>query len=303
MTNKNTSVIHFFIAVILLWGINWPMNKIGIEYMPSIWHATLRIGIGSVSMFILVLLIGKFKIPRKEDLPVVLISGFLQMGMFSMLINLGLMYVEAGRSAILVYTIPLWITPLALIFFKETLNWLKLLGLLLGIGGILILFSPWSMDWSSTNIIYGNCFLIGAAITMAVSICCSRNMQWKSSPLELLPWQLLVGTLPVWLIAYLMEPEPHIEWNQISLSAMAYTAVLATAIGNWGLTVVSRNLPSITVSLGLLGVPITGVISAALILEETITLSMRLAMLFIFSGLICVALSGKIRKIELASEA
>lgn len=296
MTNKTSSVFYFFIAVILLWGINWPMNKIGIEYMPSIWHATLRLGLGSASMFLFVLLLGKLKIPSKEDLPVMLTTGLLQMGLFSMLINLGLMYVDAGRSAILVYTIPLWITPLALIFFNEKLNVLKLLGLILGIGGVIILFSPWSMDWSDTNVIYGNCFLIGAAITMAVSICCCRNMQWQSSPLELLPWQLLIGTLPVWLIACLMAPKPIIEWNQTSISAMTYTAVLATAIGNLGITVVSRRLPSITVSLGLLGVPMTGVISAALILGEVITPSMRYAMIFIFSGLICVAISSKVRK-------
>jgi drug/metabolite transporter (DMT)-like permease len=296
MTNKtSSSVFYFLIAVILLWGINWPMNKIGIEYMPSIWHATLRIGLGSASMFLFVILLGKFKIPTKKDLPVMLTTGLLQMGLFSMLINLGLMYVEAGRSAILVYTIPLWITPLALFFFKEKLNPLKLLGLILGIGGIIILFSPWSMDWSDPHIIYGNCFLIGAAITMAISICCCRNMQWQSSPLELLPWQLFIGTLPVWLIATIMEPEAVIQWNKTSISAMAHTAVLATAIGNFGLTIVSRKLPSITVSLGLLGVPMTGVISAALILGEVVTLSMRLAMVFIFSGLICVAISGKVK--------
>jgi hypothetical protein len=38
------------------------------------------------------------------------------------------------------------------------------------------------------------------------------------------------------------------------------------------------------------------VISAALILEEDVTLSMKMAMCFIFSGLFFVAISGRFRK-------
>jgi drug/metabolite transporter (DMT)-like permease len=299
--SASSKIYLLFLTVILLWGINWPMNKIAMVYMPAIWHAALRLAIGSASIFVIVALVGKFKIPTRKDLPIVFFMGILQMGMFTMFINLGLNYVDAGRSAILVYTIPLWVTPLAMIFFKEQLNWLKALGLAFGMLGIIILLCPWSIDWSTSDLLYGHAALIGAALCMAVSICAARNLSWDSSPLELLPWQLFIGTLPVLLIACLTSPWPEIEWNQISISAMAYTAILATAIGNGGITMVSRSLQSITVSLGLLGVPLTGVISAVLILEETVTLSMKLAIIFIFGGLICVALSSKLTKEKTAN--
>jgi drug/metabolite transporter (DMT)-like permease len=276
MTKSPLAKIYLlFIMVILLWGLNWPMNKIGMAYMPAIWHAALRLGIGCISMFVFLGLLGKLKAPQKQDLPLILTLGLLQMGLFTMLINIGLNYVDAGRSAILVYTIPIWVTPMALFLFNEKLNLLKSCGLALGTIGIIILFSPFSLDWSNQETIYGNCVLIGAAICMAISICCSRNLKWNSSPLELLPWQLLVGTLPVLFIAYIIAPSPTIEWNSTSIWSMAYTAVLATALCNGGISVVSRKLSSITVSLGLLGVPLTGVISAALILDEDITMTMK----------------------------
>jgi drug/metabolite transporter (DMT)-like permease len=294
--NPLSKIAFLFIMIIFLWGLNWPMNKIGMEYMSALWHAALRLGIGCVSMFVLVGLLGKLKTPKKNDLPLVFIMGLLQMGLFTLLINLGLNFVDAGRSAILVYTIPIWVTPMALFFFNEKLNVLKSCGLALGFFGIMILFSPFSLDWTSNETIYGNCILIGAALSMAISICCARNLKWHSTPLELLPWQLLVGTLPVLLIAFINEPSPTIEWNSTSILAMTYTAVLATALCNGGIAVVSRRLPSITVSLGLLGVPLVGVISAALILDEDITKTMKLAMIFIFSGLFCVALSARNKK-------
>lgn len=296
MTNPLSKIYLLFITIIILWGLNWPMNKIGMEYMSAIWHAALRLSIGCISMFALVGFLGKLKLPKKNDLPLIFIIGLLQMGLFTLLINLGLNYVDAGRSAILVYTIPIWVTPMALFLFNEKLNLLKSCGLVLGFLGIMILFSPFSLDWTSHETIYGNCILIGAALCMAISICCARNLQWHRSPLELLPWQLLVGALPVLLIAFINEPSPIIEWDHTCVSAMIYTAVLATALCNGGIAVVSRKLPSITVSLGLLGVPLVGVISAALILDENITVTMKLAMIFIFCGLFCVALSGRVRK-------
>jgi drug/metabolite transporter (DMT)-like permease len=306
LSNKQSapSTLYFlFLLVIVVWGVNWPMNKIGMEYMPAIWHAALRLGIATIFMFIFVGLLGKLKLPTKQDLPIIFTIGILQMGAFTTFINFGLVYVDAGRSSILVYTIPLWLIPLALIFFKEKMTMLKTIGFGLGMIGIFILFSPWSLDWSTSEAVYGHCILLLAAISFALAICCSRNMSWTSSPMSLLPWQLLVATIPVCLIALIQYPSPNIVWDRTCFLAMSYTGIIATAIGNYCATMISKGLPSITVSLGLLGVPLCGVISAAIILDETITSSMKLAMVFIFGGLICVALSGRKPKASIVMEA
>jgi drug/metabolite transporter (DMT)-like permease len=296
MSSSSLKTYLIFLLVILLWGINMPMNKIAMQYMPAIWHAAIRLGISCVTVFIVLGMFKKLKIPTKRDLPIILTVGLLQIGIFTTLINFGLNFVDAGRSSMLVYTTPLWATPLAIILFKEKLNYLKTLGLGTGLFGILVLLSPWSIDWTSGKIIFGNCILIGASICMAISILSARNLSWSSSPIDLLPWQLLVGTLPTLAIAFLTDPNPTIEWNSTSTLAMAYTAVLATSLGNGGLTIISKNLPSINVSLGLLGVPLTSIISSAFILNERVSMTMKFAMIFIFVGLICIALSSKVKK-------
>lgn len=293
LTKPNRKLYLLFVTVILLWGFNWPVNKIGMQYIPAIWHAAFRLVIGCLSMFLFVILRGQLKLPTKKDLPLIIIMGLFQMGLFSMLISLALMYVDAGRSAILVHTTSLWVIPIAIIFLKEKLTLLKLTGFLLGMIGVFVLFSPWSMDWSSNEAIYGHAILLLAAVSLAISICCARIMPWTRSALELMPWQLLVAALPVLTIACIIEPSPEIEWNSNSLFAMAYTGVFATALGHFAATIVSKGLPSITVSLGLLGVPFTGVLSAAIFLGEPVTMTILLALSFIASGLACVALSGK----------
>ncbi|MGE3319184.1 MAG: DMT family transporter [Candidatus Berkiella sp.] len=288
-------VYSLFAAVIFIWGFSWPINKIGIEYIHPIWFATFRLILGTLSMFALVAFLKRLVIPSRKDLPLILTLGFFQMGLFTLFINIGLFYVDAGRSAILTYTTPFWILPFAVLFFHEKLSPLKLLGFLMGLVGVLVLFSPWSIDWSDQNALLGNGLLLLAAISFGISLLCARNMTWHRPAIELLPWQLLVGIVPVSLLSVLMVPNPVLQFTQTGIFSLLYTGILGTGIAYWCSNIVSKELPSMTVSIGFLGVPICGLLSSAIILHEPITAPLKIAMFFIPCGVLCVTLGSKSR--------
>lgn len=277
----------------LIWGFSWPMNKIGIQFMSPIWFTACRLTIATASTFLALKLLGKFVMPTKKDLPLILSIGILQMGIFTVMINVGLYFVEAGRSAILSYTTPLWVLPLAIIFFKEKPTFLKWAGFSLGMMGVLVLCSPWSITWSDQNVLLGNLALLAAALAMAISILAARNLKWQQSPLVLLPWQFLVGAIPTILVAYYVDPNPRVEWSPQLLLALAYTGLIGTALGNLCATILSKELPSITVSLGFLGVPLFGVMFSSLVLNEVITPSIQIAMILIPAGIVCLSLGNR----------
>ena len=288
-----TQVYTLFISVILIWGLSWPINKMGMQFIPAIWFATFRLVIATLTTFVLVGSIRRLVLPSRRDLPLILSIGIFQMGFFTLLINLGLFYVDAGRSAILTYTTPFWVLPVAVIFFNEKLSPLKILGFILGMIGVIALFSPWSIDWQDPLQLLGNGLLLLAAISFGIALLCARQLQWHRPALELLPWQLLVGTIPVLSIALAFEPNPIIEFNHTAVLTLIYTAVLATAVANCGSTLVSRELPSVTVSIGFLGVPISGLLFSSLILDEPFTTAIKIAMVFIPAGLVCFVLAKK----------
>lgn len=287
--NPTIRIYMLVILLIIVWGLCWPINKLGLAYIPPIWFAVFRLLIGTISLFCITLFAGKFALPTRKDLPIIFVFGLLQMAVFISLITIGLSYVSAGRSAMLVYTTPIWVTPLAILFFHEKLTIYKTIGFLLGIMGIFILFSPWEMDWSNKAVLLGNTLLLIAAFVWAVTILCARNMKWHHTPLELVPWQLLLGTLLVFIMAYLKQPAPLIKWNVTLIFSLVFTGTLGAAFGYWGSIVVSKELPSITASLCYLAVPVSGLIFSALLLHETITPMMIVAMLFILLGLTFVA--------------
>jgi drug/metabolite transporter (DMT)-like permease len=266
ITHPNIFRMYVLITLlVIIWGLSWPINKIGLAFMPPIWYAAFRLLIGMVSLFAIVFFGGKFVIPNRRDLPIIVVFGFLQMTLFMTLITIGLHYVSAGRSAILVYTTPIWVMPLAILFFNEKLTVYKAVGFLLGMVGILILFSPWEIDWSNRV-----------------------HMTWYRTPLELVPWQLLFGMLFVFTIAYIEEPAPLINWNHTLISSLLFTGALGAAFGYWGTMVVSKELPSITVSLCYLAIPVVSMIFSAFLVHEPIIFITVVAMLFILAGIACV---------------
>src|SRR5271169_552695 len=95
--------------LVLIWGCNWPANKIILIHISPLWFAYLRLALGAMSLFLVrAFWTDGIKLPARADLPIVLSIGLVQMAAMLALINLGLADVPAGRSAILCYTTPLW---------------------------------------------------------------------------------------------------------------------------------------------------------------------------------------------------
>jgi len=291
--HTNGGTYGLLISVIMTWGLCWPTSKMGLFDISPLWFSALRLIIGSGLMFAILFLSKKFTLPKRQDLPLILSVGLLQMGLFLMLLNLGLLHVDAGRSAILVYTTPLWVTPVAIFVFGEKLTRLKSLGLILGLGGIITLFSPWGIDWSNRNIIFGNLMLILAAISWACTLLHVRYAKWHSTPFQLIPWQLLTGAIPVTIIAAIYEPTTQIHWTNSSTFCLLFNALLGTAFAYWGVIVTGKRLSVINISLCLLGVPVVGLLSSNLLLGEPLTANILTSMLLILGGLACVALGSK----------
>lgn len=290
MKFSNFRILGLFIFIILSWGLAWPINKIGLGYMSPLWYTAIRLIVGTITMMALVIAVKKFAWPERKDYPLIVIIGLLQISIYILLTNIGLAYLPAGRSSLLAYTTPLWVMPIAILFFKEDAGLLKWLGFGLGIGGLMILMSPWELDWSDHNVLIGSAMLLLASLCWAISMLCARYMQWTKTPFELIPWQLLVGTIPILLFAWIKEPTITVEWNTSLILSLVYTGILVTGLSYWSGVVINKSLPTIVVSLGFLIVPVFSLTVSACFLDEMINLPTAMAMGLILMGLICVVI-------------
>lgn len=278
-------------AIVVFWGVNWPVMKVGLQSITPMWYAFSRFVIGAATLFAILAATGRLARPRRADLAVLVSVALLQMALFLICVNFGLLRVDAGRAAILTYTTPLWVTPVAVALLGERLTARKGIGLALGLAGVATLFNPLGFDWSETEVVTGNALLMLAALGWAGAILHTRRHTWHLTPLQLAPWQMSLAAPILFVLALTVEGDAQIAWSPGLLVNLLYNGIVATAFCFWAVVSVQRSLPAISTSLGLLGVPTAGMLLSALLLGETLTATRLGGLVLILGGMAMVNLA------------
>jgi drug/metabolite transporter (DMT)-like permease len=277
-------------ATIVLFGLTWPVMKIGLVAGTPVWLAAGRATTSMLTAFALLGALGRLSWPHRADWPVILSVGGLQLACFFALANLGVQSVPAGRSGVLAYTTMLWMVPLSLLV-GEKVGWRGFVGVALGVAGIVVLADPQRFDWHDHDIVMGHLYLLTAAFTWALAMLHTRHHRWRTTPLDVLPWQMTVATVLLWLLAPIAEPHGHLDGGKWQLwMALIYIGVIAGPTGTWAAVSVTRALPPLTSSLGMLGVPLVGILSSVLLVHEPITAPLALGTALVIAGIAIVIL-------------
>lgn len=253
--------------------------------------------IAALSLTIYLIGTRQFCLPSRQDIPIVLSGGILFAGLFVALINFGLVYVDAGRATILAYTTPFWVILISRLFLKRKATRAQMSGFLFGILGVGILFNPLSFNWLDHQVLIGNGLLLLAALCWAIVIVHTKEHQWKNTPLQIVPWQMLIAAILLGVLAVIFEPHAKTTWSMHFFFILMFLGLICSAYAYVISFVVSKQLPSITTSLGFLLVPILSLILSAFMLGEKITWSTSLAIILIVVGLAIVVMGDmKLRK-------
>ena len=273
------------LVIALSWGMSWPVNKAVLSYVSPLWAVATRLWLAAGVLFVISLLSGKLRLPPRQDLPMVVSLAVLHMGLFAGLTSLGLVYVSAGRTVLVAYTTPLWVFPLAWLFAGEALSGKRLVAVACGMLGLALLVNPLAIEWSNSGVITGHALILLAALCWAVSIVYTRIHEWVSSPFDLLFWQLLLGAVLTSVAALIFEGWPVIDVTPHFILLLVYGGTISTSLAYWALSTVNRSLPATTTALGLLAVPVFGVVSSMITLGERFDVFTTAALLLIVGGI------------------
>jgi drug/metabolite transporter (DMT)-like permease len=284
--------VFFLAAVVMSWGLTWPVNKLVLATVPPLWAVALRTTIASAATFVLAFALRRLIVPPRGDLPVLLSITLLHMAGFTVLTSFGLSVVPAGRSVVLAYTTPLWVTPGAALFLGERLTRRRTLGVVIGLAGLAALFNPLAFDWTSRATVLGNAAILAGALLWAGSILHIRGHRWRATPFELLPWELLLTTVILVPISLAFEGAPDWAWTPALLGLLLYGGLPGTALPYWAIAMATRRLSAVTISLGLLATPAFSVVVSTLWLREPLSPSLVVAIVLILGGIAIGATEG-----------
>lgn len=286
------AALSLFSVVILAWGFNWTVTKLLVQSVPPLWLSAVRSTIALVVLFAMMLATRDLRLPKRGDLAVVFNIALLHMTAFAALMAIGLQTVAAGRSIVLGFTTPLWVIPGAMLFLGERLTARRAVGVALGLAGLGLMFNPAAFDWSDRQALHGNGLLLLAAFCWSVSIVHIRKHVWISTPYQLVFWEVLVATALLAFLAAVFEGSPNISWDAQVVLLFLYGGVFGVALAYWAMAMVSRSLPAVTTSLGVLATPVVGVLSSVVFLNEAFDLTLAAAMVLILGGIALGNLGG-----------
>jgi len=292
--SKRTALALFTI-VIFAWGLNWTVAKLTLQYMTPLWMAAIRGGLAAVVLLFVMLATKSLRIPKRGDVPVVCSIALFHMTAFAALMSIGLQMVPAGRSIVLGYTTPLWVTPAAVLLLGERLTPARIAGVGVGMAGLAVMFNPLAFDWADKRALLGNGLLLLSAFCWAISIIHIRAHRWVSTPFQLVFWEVLLATIVLTLLAILFEGWPQITWNIQLVLLLGYGSVIGVSLAYWAMAMVNRSLPAVTTSLGVLATPVVGVVSSMVMLDEPFDLSLLVALTLIIGGITLGTVGGNKR--------
>jgi len=279
--------------VVVLFGLSWPVIRIGLGAGTPIWLAAARATLSAATAFVLVATLKRLAWPGRADWPIILSVGGLQLTCFFAFANLGVQIVPPGRSGVLAYTTMLWMVPLSWMI-GEKVGRRAFAGAALGVAGILVLVDPLRFDWSDRRVMLGHGWLLAAGFTWALAILHARRHSWRMSPLDVLPWQMGVATVLLWILAFALEPAGRLDLQQPSLwLSLLYLGVLAGPTATWAAVSVARALPPVTGSLGMLGVPLLAIASSVVLVGEPVTWPLAIGTALVIAGIAIVILDRK----------
>lgn len=245
----------FLLSVI--WGYNWVVMKVALKYCGPITFGAMRAFFGALSLIIVLFVRGGGFYPKA--VPEVLLLGLLQTTGFIGFMMWALVAGGAGKTAVLVYTMPFWTIVLARIFLRESFRGVQWLAVILALSGLLLVFDPWHSHGSLVS----HLLALLSGISWAASVIVAKRLQGRKNMdlLTLTTWQMLFGSIPL-VVLGMIWPGTTITWSGYFIGALLYNIIFCNALAFILWLFIVRNLSAGAAGMGSLITPLFGVLCA-----------------------------------------
>ena len=253
----------------LFWGLGWPAMKVVLSEVRPWTFRTVCLLAGGSGLLALARMAGSgLKVPL-ADLKPLLITALVNITGWHILSAHGIERMQAGRAAILAYTMPMWAILLSRLMLREHITAMRLWALAFGFGGLFLLLWPDIRAVEAAPA--GALFMLGAAFCWAAGTVLVKFFRWHMPATLVMGWQLLIGGIPVVFGALLLEPFAaiyNVSWSV--LLTLIFLVFFPIIFCHWAFFRVVQIFPANVAALSTLCIPAIGVFSSALLLGEAL---------------------------------
>ncbi len=280
--------ILLLVFVIVSWGYSWVLMKQALDYMQPITFVALRITVGGLVILPLILRNKDFR-PGNFLKKNYIVLGLLQTTAMFAFIIYGMKFVTAGKTAVVLYTMPLWTSFLLHFLLKEKLNKGQWIGILLGFLGVLSILGWDTLIHQNIYIVFGELLILLAAIAWSFANIWIRTKLKGENPTLLNGYQQLIGVIFLIILAISAEGFFKVEWTYYSLYTVLFTGIIASAVNfsAWFYLINKFDI-NVTTNSSLL-VPVFGLLFDWYILGTRLDLGLIAGGIFIIIGIYIIS--------------
>jgi drug/metabolite transporter (DMT)-like permease len=293
--NPKARALLGLILIVVIWGSASSVTKFSVDNLPPYVFAFLRNLVASVCLL-------PFYLRRRKTITMVppfrkiIWLGLTGVTFFYVFFNLSLYYTTAAAGALIQGFIPVAIILLAIIFLKERLKSIQIVGILLSIGGVVMIgFIDAVPD--GRNYLLGNILMIFAVLCWGVYTIISKTLE-QYDPVYLVTMSTWVGTIcliPVVAIELWIDPVfPSI--SATSWAAIIYLGLFSSAICYILYSRVLQTLPAVQVGNFMNLDPVVGAVIAVIFLQERLGVWQIAGAILVLAGVTLTSIKG--RKIQ-----
>ncbi|MFV2031342.1 MAG: DMT family transporter [Gammaproteobacteria bacterium] len=229
----NLATFFKCVFVMLLWAICFPLITAGLDSSPHLSFATARAFLAGAALLALGIALRR-PFPRGMRVWSLLAMtglGATTLGFFGMFHAAE--FISPGAATVIANTQPLMAAMLAHQFLHERLTLWGKLGLVIGFAGIVLIAFPELLSPTRSNSTIGVTYIVLAAAGITVSNVLIKRLAGRVDPLMAMGIQLLIGSVPLALIAGLTEAPGSIQWSWGFILVLLTLAFLGTSLVYW----------------------------------------------------------------------
>jgi drug/metabolite transporter (DMT)-like permease len=262
------------VVITLVWGFNHPSIKYTNQGIAPVFASTLRSIIASMCGVIYCLWKKERLFHTDVNLVHGIVVGFLFGAEFACL-YFGLLFTDAARSIIFMYTSPFIVTVGAHFLLRgDRLTVLKTLGLIVAFAGVLLVFQGRPASAKPTMFFGDILAIIGAFLWAATTLYIKRFMAGKIQPINTFLYQLVFSIPILLLVSFVLEPRWIINLTPPIAGCIFFQSVIVAFITYfiWFKLIHGYSVSRLSAFTFL--TPIFGVLAGVIILGEEFTVSL-----------------------------
>ena len=295
-TSTKSKALLALLVVSFFWGTTWLVSKEGERNMPAMQLVALRQFIAG-SLLLSFFIFKKVVWPGKKQWITILILSFLNFMVSNTLSTWGVKYIPSGLAAIMGAIFPLWLVIITM-FKGKRLPLKALLGLLLGFGGVCLIFYEHLKEFLVPDFRIGIYLSLAATISWAFGTLYTKQQAIHFNPYFSLGFQMFFAGIIIFIVASVTgNTIPFAQIPNTSWIAICYLVVFGSLVTFAAYIYTLQHLPTELASVYAYINPIVALILGALLVNEKLTPFIGVGGIITISGVYLVNNSLKKKNI------